>query len=93
MHYIGVIFAGEDVTCAAHVGGQLIHLSKTPIDYRPTHSLITQVANHKVIRLGFSVFAELKINTTNPESFLLQASNKMSTDKATSATDQSSFHQ
>ena len=43
MHYVGVVFTGEDITGATHVCGELIDLIEAAIDNGATKALVPQV--------------------------------------------------
>jgi hypothetical protein len=49
MHYIGVVFPGEDITGATHVCGKLIDLGRRPRDKIPG----PQVAHHKIVPIKY----------------------------------------
>ena len=69
MHYVGVVFAGEDVPRPAHVCGELIDLVEASIDHQAAKILSAQIANGKVVGRGVAEFRKLKIDTSNPKAF------------------------
>jgi hypothetical protein len=83
MHDIGIMLSGEYLAGAAHVRSELIDLAELTVYHLTTQHRITQISNHKVIRLRFGKWISLQINTADPEAFALEALDQVSTDKAT----------
>ena len=86
MHHVGIVVACEDVTRAAHVGGQLIHLVKPAIDHRAHERLIPQVTNSEIVCVSLMKLGKLHIDTAYPKPFLLETRYQMATNKSASAT-------
>jgi hypothetical protein len=91
VHYVSVMFTGEDVTGSTHVGRELIDFAKAAVDHMLYEVRITKVADHKVIGLGFAEPWELEIGASHPKAFALEPLYKMVTDEATGPAYQRSF--
>jgi hypothetical protein len=91
VHYVSVMFTGEDVTGSTHVGRELIDFAKAAVDHMLYEVRITKVADHEVIGLRFAEPWEFEIGASHPEAFALEPLDKMVTDEATGPTHQRSF--
>src|SRR5690606_20371899 len=82
VHYRSVVFTGENVPGATHVSGKLVDfinsLNNIPDDYR-----IPKVTNDEFVSRRFCVFVVFQINSSYPESFLLQSLDEMAPDEST----------
>ena len=82
MHDVGVVLAGEDVSRAAHIGGELVDFVESLSTTARQTRLIAQVADDEVVGLGFGVFVEFEIDAAHPESFALQSFDQVAADEA-----------
>lgn len=89
VHDVGVVLAGEDVACAAHVGGQLVDFVEAAVDDRADDRLFAQVAHDEIVGLGFGMFIEFQVNAADPEPLALQALHKVAADESTGPANQS----
>ena len=71
VHYLGVVFAGKDVTRATHIGSELIYLIEAAVDNSAAGAVVPQVTNDKVIGFGLRKFVKFQINTAHPEALTL----------------------
>src|SRR2546430_16289838 len=85
MHDVGVMFAGENITRAAHIRSQLINLVKELVENVPAKPLIAQVSGNELIGFGFRKVRPFEINTANPETFVSQPRDKVAADEPTRA--------
>ena len=90
VHHVGVVLAGEDVTGAAHIGGQLIDLVEAAVDGFTAHGRVAQVADDEVIGHGFAEARILQVHAAHPKAFLFQSLNEVAPDEAARTADQCS---
>src|SRR5260370_24697120 len=88
MHQSGIVLAGEDVTGAAHIRGELINLIKAAVDDSAGESGIPQIADDKIIGFALREFMKLQVDTPHPVSIALQPFYQVAADEAACATDQ-----
>ena len=77
--------AREDIPSAAHVGGQLVDFIELAIDGSARYRPISKISDDKCIGVALTILVALEVNSANPQSFTLEASDKMPPDKAPSA--------
>ena len=87
MHYVGVVFTGEDITGATHVCRKLIDLVEAAIDNGATKTLVPQVADHEIVGFGLRKFVKFQVYAANPKSVFLQPVDKMAANETTSPAD------
>src|SRR5262249_5406008 len=92
MHYVGVVFTGEDITSATHVCRKLIDLIEAAINYGATKPLVPQIADHEIVGFGLRKFVKFQIYAAHPKSVILQPLDKMAADEATFLAGESKFH-
>jgi hypothetical protein len=86
MHDVGVVLAGEDVTRAAHVGGQLVNFVEAAIDRRLAELHLSQIANDEVVGLGFAEAWVFQVDATYPNAYPLQPLDEVAADEASRTT-------
>src|SRR5437868_14190221 len=92
MHYRSIVFAGKNKASSTHISSQLVHLIETSIDDLSAEIWIAQVANYKIVALGFRIFMKFQVCTAYPKAIAFQACRKMTTDETTRPTDQGAPH-
>ena len=92
VHHVGIIVAGEDIACAAHVGSQLVDLVKLAVDHFTHEQLVAQITHHEIVCLGVREFVHLEVNAAHPIAFALEAADKVPPDESACAADQNRFH-
>jgi hypothetical protein len=69
MHDVRVMLSREYVSCAPHIGRQLVDFIKLAVNHRLAQFLIAQVADDKIVRFSFVKLRKFQVNTSNPEAF------------------------
>ena len=92
VHDVGVVFAGEDITGAAHVGCQLVYFVKSTVDHAAAEILFAKIADNEIVGVGFGIFMELEVDASNPETLFLQTLDKMAANEATGPEHECRFH-
>jgi hypothetical protein len=92
VHHVGVVLAGEDVPCPAHVGSQLVQLVEITVYRSLDDRWVAKISNDEVVRARFAEFRALQINTSHPEALSPQPGNQMTTDKAARSKNQCLSH-
>jgi hypothetical protein len=91
VHYVGVVFPGEDVAGSSHVGCELINFIEAAVDHLSHKVGIAKVADREVIGFCLTETWEFEIGSSDPKAFPLEPPYKMVTDEATGPTDQRDF--
>src|SRR5690348_10835042 len=92
MHYVRVVLTGKDIARTTHIGGQLVYFVESMVDNVSAEILIAQIADNKVVGSRFGEFRVLEIYASYPKTFILQSPDKMRSNKASGAENQSSRH-
>ena len=88
MHDFGVMIAGEDITGAAHIGGELIHEIKRAVDYRGADLLVPEITYDEFICGSLRKLGILEVDPAHPASFGPEPSHEMAPDEATGTADE-----
>ena len=88
VHHVGIVFAGEDVAGAAHIGRQLIDFVEPAVDHVAHEIWIAKIADHEIISLGLAEAWKFQIDASDPEALPFEPPHQVVTDEATCPADQ-----
>src|SRR5882672_4117263 len=91
MHYVRIVFAGEDVTRTAHVRRKLVNLIEWAIHRSFAESRIAEVPLDEFIGGRRAEFRMLQIGSANPHSLALQSPDKVGSDESASSANKCRF--
>src|SRR3984957_10206756 len=87
------MLAREDVTGAAHVGGELVDFVEFAIDDGRTNGLLAQIAHDEIVGFGFRELRKFEIDAADPEAFALKPFNDVAGDETAGAADKCRSHE
>jgi hypothetical protein len=91
MHHGSVVLAREDITSAAHVGGQLIHLVDA-FHNMLDNAGIPEISHDEFVRGRRGVLVPFEIDGAHPIALAFQPPHKMTADKSPGAVYENLLH-
>src|SRR5229473_965040 len=88
---IGIVLSGENEACSAHVGGELIHLVESPVEYGLAGGQVAEIRDHELVCVAFGVLRPLDVDASDEVSVSPEASNQVGADESTCAANQGGF--
>src|ERR1039457_1395199 len=87
VHHSGIVLAGEDIPCAAHIGGELVDFLDVLHDIAGD-LLVTEITKGKLVGGRLSEVVGFYVCSAYPVAFGFQPLYQVAADKATGATDE-----